>query len=199
MVAFVVAAALCGVLVGIAERARRFADRLPAGSDGNDVKLPLPSRAVVPNARDLVGRIDHTTIFAAIAGTYMHGGAVRARRIARLRFTVLAIVWGATVAGVAVSGRRSPCPAGCSPRSTPSSGGRRSRLGHSSTGRSASSGSACWRPAVSAYTIGAVVYATKRPIRWPRVFGFHEVFHVCTVVGASSAPAVIGLIVLPRA
>jgi tRNA(Arg) A34 adenosine deaminase TadA len=47
--------------------------------------------------------------------------------------------------------------------------------------------------------IGAVVYATKRPDPWPRVFGFHEVFHVCTVVGAGLHLAVIGLIVLPRA
>lgn len=32
------------------------------------------------------------------------------------------------------------------------------------------------------YTIGAVVYATKRPNPWPGRFGFHEIFHVCTVL-----------------
>lgn len=32
------------------------------------------------------------------------------------------------------------------------------------------------------YTIGAVVYALKRPNPWPGRFGFHEVFHVCTVL-----------------
>jgi hemolysin III len=31
------------------------------------------------------------------------------------------------------------------------------------------------------YTIGAVVYGTKRPNPWPRWFGFHEIFHACTV------------------
>jgi len=31
------------------------------------------------------------------------------------------------------------------------------------------------------YTLGAVVYATKRPNPSPRWFGFHEVFHVFTV------------------
>lgn len=31
------------------------------------------------------------------------------------------------------------------------------------------------------YTLGAVVYATKRPDPAPRWFGFHEVFHACTV------------------
>jgi len=32
-----------------------------------------------------------------------------------------------------------------------------------------------------AYTGGAIVYALKRPNPWPRWFGFHEIFHACTV------------------
>lgn len=32
------------------------------------------------------------------------------------------------------------------------------------------------------YTAGAVVYAMKRPNPWPGVFGFHEIFHVATVL-----------------
>lgn len=35
-----------------------------------------------------------------------------------------------------------------------------------------------------AYTLGAVVYAFKRPDPWPETFGFHEVFHALTVLGA---------------
>jgi hemolysin III len=34
-----------------------------------------------------------------------------------------------------------------------------------------------------AYTAGAIVYGLKRPDPWPRHFGFHEIFHACTVVG----------------
>ncbi|MFD1504271.1 hemolysin III family protein [Georgenia yuyongxinii] len=34
-----------------------------------------------------------------------------------------------------------------------------------------------------AYTLGALVYALKRPNPSPRWFGFHEIFHVGTVVG----------------
>lgn len=30
------------------------------------------------------------------------------------------------------------------------------------------------------YTLGAVVYALKRPNPWPRHFGFHEIFHLFT-------------------
>ncbi len=36
------------------------------------------------------------------------------------------------------------------------------------------------------YTVGAVVYGFKRPNPWPTVFGFHEVFHVFTVLAFAS-------------
>lgn len=32
------------------------------------------------------------------------------------------------------------------------------------------------------YSVGAVVYGTKRPNPSPRWFGFHEIFHLCTVL-----------------
>ena len=33
------------------------------------------------------------------------------------------------------------------------------------------------------YTVGAVVYGRKRPNPSPRWFGFHEIFHACTIGG----------------
>lgn len=33
------------------------------------------------------------------------------------------------------------------------------------------------------YIAGAIVYALRRPDPWPRVFGFHEIFHLGTVAG----------------
>jgi hemolysin III len=33
------------------------------------------------------------------------------------------------------------------------------------------------------YTIGAVVYGRRRPNPWPAWFGFHEIFHACTIAG----------------
>jgi hemolysin III len=48
------------------------------------------------------------------------------------------------------------------------------------------------------YSIGAVVYAAERPDPWPRVFGFHEIFHCFVVAAAGLHLAVIGLIVLPH-
>lgn len=36
-----------------------------------------------------------------------------------------------------------------------------------------------------AYTLGALAYATRRPRLHPGVFGYHEVFHALTLVGAA--------------
>ena len=36
------------------------------------------------------------------------------------------------------------------------------------------------------YTAGAVLFALRRPIGWPRVFGYHEFFHVFTLGGLVS-------------
>ncbi len=48
------------------------------------------------------------------------------------------------------------------------------------------------------YTVGALVYARKRPDPWPRVFGFHEVFHACTLVGSALFAYLVAFIALPR-
>jgi hemolysin III len=50
----------------------------------------------------------------------------------------------------------------------------------------------------AAYTAGALVYALKRPNPWPGAFGFHEVFHACTVIGAGTFAYLIAFIALPR-
>ncbi|KGM10981.1 PAQR family membrane homeostasis protein TrhA [Cellulomonas bogoriensis] len=54
-----------------------------------------------------------------------------------------------------------------------------------------------WLVAVGglAYTVGAVVYGTKRPNPSPRWFGFHEVFHALTVVGFGCHYAAVAVVV----
>ena len=34
------------------------------------------------------------------------------------------------------------------------------------------------------YSIGATVYAARRPDPWPRTFGFHELFHTLVIAAA---------------
>lgn len=48
------------------------------------------------------------------------------------------------------------------------------------------------------YTGGAVVYALRRPDPLPTTFGYHEVFHACTILAAGAHYAVIAFWVLPR-
>src|SRR3990170_2707883 len=48
-----------------------------------------------------------------------------------------------------------------------------------------------------AYTLGGVVYAAGRPNPFPRVFGYHEVFHALVIAGSSLHFALVALYVVP--
>lgn len=45
------------------------------------------------------------------------------------------------------------------------------------------------------YTIGAVIYALRRPNPWPASFGYHEIFHALTVAAAACHYVVIAIFV----
>ena len=47
------------------------------------------------------------------------------------------------------------------------------------------------------YTVGAIVYARKWPNPFPKVFGFHEVFHTFVIAGSAAFTVVIWLWVVP--
>jgi hemolysin III len=47
------------------------------------------------------------------------------------------------------------------------------------------------------YTLGAVVYAVRRPDPVPSVFGYHEVFHTLVIAAAALQCAVIAFWILP--
>ncbi len=47
------------------------------------------------------------------------------------------------------------------------------------------------------YTIGAVIYAQKRPDPFPKVFGFHEVFHLFVIAGGVAFAACVWIWALP--
>jgi hemolysin III len=47
------------------------------------------------------------------------------------------------------------------------------------------------------YTVGAVIYALKRPNPFPRVLGFHEVFHLFVIAGSIAFAVVIWVWALP--
>ncbi len=47
-----------------------------------------------------------------------------------------------------------------------------------------------------AYTVGAIIYARRRPNPAPTVFGYHELFHALTIVGVSCQYVAIAFFVL---
>jgi hemolysin III len=47
------------------------------------------------------------------------------------------------------------------------------------------------------YTAGGVIYALKRPNPFPRVFGFHEIFHLFVIAGSAAFALMITIWVLP--
>ena len=46
------------------------------------------------------------------------------------------------------------------------------------------------------YIAGAIVYALRKPDPWPKVFGFHEIFHVFVMLGSAFHIAFMFLYVL---
>ncbi len=47
------------------------------------------------------------------------------------------------------------------------------------------------------YTIGGVIYARRRPNPFPRVFGFHEIFHLFVIGGSVAFAACVWIWALP--
>jgi hemolysin III len=141
-------------------------------------------------------RADHSAIFVGIAGTSTAVAGLALTGWAQV--TVLAMVWGGAAVGVALRQvwLDAPqwvvaipyvvvgwCPIVVAPQLVRS-------LGWAGFWLMVAAG--------FAYTAGALVYARKRPDPWPRVFGFHEVFHLCTLVGAAMFAYLVAFIALPR-
>ena len=141
-------------------------------------------------------RLDHSMIFVLIAGSYtpfallaLHG---------RLATAILIAVWGGALAGVVFKLIWIDAPkwlvaityvvlgwvaVAAFPQLL-------DRIGVTATAMVAAGG--------VLYTLGAVVYARKRPDPVPTVFGYHEVFHLLVIVAAALQYAVVAFYVLPR-
>ncbi|HZP94899.1 MAG TPA: hemolysin III family protein [Candidatus Limnocylindria bacterium] len=145
----------------------------------------------------ILRRIDHANIFVLIAATYtplafnMLSGW--------WRVGILGAVWGAALVGVGAA------IAGVQLR-------RRTRAGlYVAMGWIALAAlGQIWAvlpwPAIGLlvtggvlYSAGALLYARRWPDPWPRVFGYHEVFHLLTIAAAAAFYVVILVYVLPAA
>jgi hemolysin III len=136
-----------------------------------------------PRRTALLRRFDHANIYIVIAGTYtpvcvnVLGGWVRT--------TLLVAIWAAAIAGVTMVTWSVRLPDGAVAAVYIVMGW---------AGLAAAPGIA---QAVGAggllmvvaggvlYSTGAAAYAWKRPRLWSRVFGYHEVFHLFTVLASA--------------
>jgi hemolysin III len=134
-----------------------------------------------PRAEQWLKRLDHSTIFLLIAGTYTPFAVLALR--GDVRVAVLAAVWSLAAVGVLFrmlwvdAPRRLYVPLYVGLGWTAALVVPQLLHGAGVTAFVLMAvGGFC-------YTAGAVVYALRRPNPNPRWFGFHEVFHALTVVG----------------
>jgi len=142
--------------------------------------------------RVIMRRLDHAAIFLLIAGTYTPvcllvpsaGG-----------LTLLAVVWGAALAGVIFSIVLPHAPKALVATiyvalgwaAIPVLPALARTLGAVGVGLLAAGG--------VLYSIGALIYALRRPDPFPKVFGYHEIFHVLVIIAAAfQYAAVMGVV-----
>ena len=141
--------------------------------------------------------LDRASIFLLIAGTYTPFCMIVLDGV--LRVTMLALIWGMAVAGAgsAIFTRRLPrwvttlLYLGMGWISLIAAPPIVRALPPTAVGLLVTGG--------LLYTIGAVIYALRRPNPWPRVFGFHEIFHIFVVGGSAAFLIVIWGWVVPFA
>jgi hemolysin III len=148
-----------------------------------------------PRARSWLARLDHAGIYLLIAGTYTPFGLLVLSR--EWAIVVLSIVWSGAAIAILL------------------------KLFWPSTPKRLSAAIALalgWVAIVAftqllklppvalgllfaggiAYSLGAVVYARRRPDPFPHILGYHEVFHLLTLLAAGCQYAAIAFYVLPR-
>ena len=142
-------------------------------------------------------RLDHSMIFVFIACTYTPISVLALASPGRELF--LGLVWAAAVAGLAVQVLWIDAPRQLTAGLYVLVGWLAvlvlptilDRLGPGGLGLLVLGG--------VTYTLGAVIYARKRPDPIPEVFGFHEVFHALVILAALLHLVVIVGFVLPLA
>jgi hemolysin III len=148
-----------------------------------------------PRVRSWLARLDHAGVYLLIAGTYTPFGLLVLST--GWAIPVLSIVWTGVVIAIALNFFWPSVPKQVS-----------AAIGIVLGWVGISAVSQLLKlpdPAIAlvllggvAYTLGAVAYARRRPDPLPSVFGYHEVFHVLTLVAAACDYVAIAFYVLPR-
>jgi hemolysin III len=150
-----------------------------------------------PDVRRWMRRLDHSMIFFLIAGTYTPFALLVLD--GPLADAILVVVWAGAIAGAVVEMIWIEHPKWVAALIYMALGwvaavafpGLWNEIGLGGTLLVAAGG--------LLYTAGAVVYAIQRPNPSPRVFGYHEVFHLLVIAAAAAHFAAVAFFALPAA
>lgn len=134
-----------------------------------------PQRAI------MLRRFDHANIFLIIAGTYT---PIAVSMLApRQAITLLGIAWGGALVGVCFRLFWTNAPRWLYVPAYVALGWV--AVFYMPALQASAGWSVVWLLSIGglAYTVGAVVYALKKPNPSPAWFGFHEIFHAGTLIG----------------
>ncbi len=142
------------------------------------------ARRLAHRERRMLRRLDHSMILVGIAGTYT--AVIVLALDGATRVVLLVVAWGIAAIGMAIRMLWLDAPSGLVAAVYLIAGWQIALDLPAYV--SALTGAELTLIAVGGglYSVGALVYALKRPNPWPAVFGFHEVFHLLVVAAALS-------------
>ncbi len=136
-----------------------------------------------PRARLWMRRVDHAGIYLLIAGTYTAVGLLGLQ--GSLQRVVLGVVWGGAGAAILTKLCWVAAPKWLSVVTAVALGWVGIIAMPQLLRTTGPAAVALLAAGGLAYTVGALVYARRRPDPAPAVFGYHEVFHALTLVALS--------------
>ncbi|MFN8224226.1 MAG: hemolysin III family protein [Gaiellales bacterium] len=139
-------------------------------------------------------RVDHSTIFLFIAGTYTPFALLAFE--GATRWLVLGFAWGGAVVGLALNLAWIDAPRWLSAGAYLAVGWVGVLAAPQILANVGIAGTVLVAVGGALYTIGAVTYALKRPNPFPRWFGFHEIFHLLVIAAAVVQFIAVALLVL---
>lgn len=150
-----------------------------------------------PARKRWIGLLDHAMIYVLIGGTYTPIALLVLRD--GWRAPLLIVVWGGGAVATAVRLLRPNAPAWLAAGTCVALGWISVIVLPQIVERIGLGAASLLVVGGIAYTVGAVVYARRRPDPFPFVFGYHEIFHSLVVVAVVCQYLTIGLFVVPGA
>jgi hemolysin III len=147
-----------------------------------------------PPARRLMRRLDHAAIYLLIAGTYTPYGLVVLD--GAWQVAVLSVVWAGAAVAIVLKVAWVDSPKWLAAMLAVALGWVGIVAFPRLLDETGATGTGLLLLGGILYTLGALVYALRRPDPVPATFGYHELFHVLTVFAAASQYAAIAFFVV---